>query len=289
MGLRAFEAAARQMSFTRAARELGLTQGAISHQIRELEGLLGKRLFHRRGRGLTLTTEGRVYLDYASEALERLKAGAASLNRYDSILNVSTSSTFARKWLMPRLDQFNMTFPDLDLRISSTPRLDDLLANGIDITIQQGEGEWSQLNCKKLCSELIFPVCSPALLTPGALLERLSDLRRHVLLHSRNRTTWRDWLTSHGMTTDPAEHGPVLEDAGQAIDAAIAGQGVALAYGVLVSHDLAGGRLVRPLEEAVPASFGYWTVCSPKSANQTKIIRFREWLATEATRSAHNP
>lgn len=286
MGLKAFEAAARLMNFTRAAKELGLTQGAISHQIRELEGILGKRLFERRSRGIALTKEGQVYLDYAREALEQLKAGAASLKRHNNVLTVSAPSSFTRKWLMPRLDELSTTLPDLDLWISAKRQRDSLLADGVDVAIRQGDGKWPRLDCKKFCSESIFPVCSPALLTPGALLERLGDLRRHVLLHDRDRTTWREWLATHGVATDPADHGPVLDNVGLAIDAAIAGQGVALAHGVLASHDLEGSRLVRPLREAVPASFGYWTVCPPKVANETKIIRFREWLSLQASKSA---
>jgi len=282
-GLRVFEAAARLLNFTRAAKELGLTQGAVSHQIRELEELLGTRLFNRRHRGLSLTEEGRIYLVFARDAIDRMRAGSEALNRRDAVLTVAMSPTFAGKWMAPRLGDFAASHPDIDLRISASRANGDFSSNGVDLAVRRGDGDWDGLNCRRICEEEIFPVCGKSLLTPGTLLERPDDLRRHVLLHDRDRTGWTSWLTTIGVATDPAGQGPVFDDAIAAMNAAIAGQGVALAPSVLASHDLAGGRLVRPLAQSVPASSSYWTVCPENRSEEPKILAFRAWLSEQAS------
>ena len=282
-GLRTFETSARLLNFTRAAEELNLTQGAISHQIRELEEILGVRLFDRRHRGLALTDAGRTYLAHAREALESLRAGADALDQRDAVLTVTVSPNFANKWLVPRLGNFTAAHPEIDLRISASRRHTDFAADGIDLAIRHGIGDWPHLAVQRLCPEEIFPVCGPALLTPGALLERPSDLRRHTLLHDRDRTGWRQWLVTFGVPADIADQGPVFSDTSLAIDAAVAGQGVALARSALAIHDLEGGRLVRPMAEFVPAAFAYWIVCPKASANEGKIAAFRDWLVAQAS------
>ncbi len=281
-GLRSFETAARLLNFTRAAEELNLTQGAISHQIRELEEALGVRLFDRRHRGLNLTDAGRIYLVHAREALESLRAGAEALAKRDAVLTVTVSPNFANKWLVPRLGDFSAAHPEIDLRISASRRHTDFASDDIDLAVRHGTGDWPHLHVQRLCKEEIYPVCGPALLTPWALLERPGDLRRHTLLHDRDRAGWRQWLISFGVPAGIADQGPVFSDTSLAIDAAVAGQGVALARSALAALDLAGGRLVRPMQESLPAPFAYWIVCPKASANEPKIAAFREWLLIQA-------
>jgi LysR family glycine cleavage system transcriptional activator len=282
-GLRTFETAARLLNFTRVAEELNLTQGAISHQIRELEEVLGVRLFERKHRGLSLTDAGRIYLIHTHEALESLRAGADEIRQRDAVLTVTVSANFANKWLVPRLGNFSATHPEIDLRISASRRHTDFATDGIDLAVRHGTGDWPHLHVQRLCPEEIFPVCGPALLTPGALLARANDLRRHTLLHDRDRTGWRQWLITFGVAPEIANQGPVFSDTSLAIDAAVAGQGVALARSALVIYDLEGGRLVRPLAESVPAAFAYWIVCPKASANEGKVAIFRDWLITQAS------
>jgi LysR family transcriptional regulator, glycine cleavage system transcriptional activator len=281
-GLRTFETSARLLNFTRAAEELNLTQGAISHQIRELEEVLGVRLFDRRHRGLALTEAGRIYLIHTREALESLRAGAEALGKRDAVLTVTVSPNFANKWLVPRLGNFSAAHPEIDLRISAARRHTDFATDDIDLAVRHGTGDWPHLHVQRLCPEEIFPVCGPGLLTPGALLERPGDLRRHTLLHDRDRTGWRQWLITFGVPADIADHGPVFSDTSLAIDAAVAGQGVALARSALAIHDLDGRRLVRPMTESVSAAFAYWIVCPKASANESKIAIFRDWLVAQA-------
>lgn len=282
--LRAFEAAARISSFTRAAHELHLTQGAISHQVRELERQLGARLFQREGRGLTLTEAGRSLLPFVREALDRLRVGAETVARGQraGVLTVSVSPNFANKWLVPRLGRFLDAHPDIDLRISASMRHVQFTQDDIDIAIRHGEGDWPHLHATRLCVEEVFPVCSPALLRPGLRLEVPHDLCGHVLIHDRNHTAWRQWLTAFGVSDIDAPHGPVFNQASLAVDAAVAGQGVALARTGLAVLDLIGGRLVRPLSQATPAHFAYWIVCPKATSEVRKIARFRAWLLEQA-------
>lgn len=281
--LRAFEAASRLLNFTRAAEELNLTQGAISHQIAELETLLATRLFERRARGLALTEAGRRYLPFAREALERLRAGAAALarRRGPQVLTVSVSPNFASKWLVPRLGDFLAAHPEIDLRIGAARRHVDFAADDIDLAVRHGTGDWPHLHVTRLCPEWIFPVCSAALLSRGEPPHGPADLARLPLLHDRDRAPWRQWLSAFGPAPEDLE-GPVFSDTSLAIDAAVSGQGVALARSALAALDLAAGRLVRPVAEALPAPFAYWIVCPKAEAARREVAQFRDWLLAQA-------
>lgn len=283
--VRAFEASARHASFTRAANELNVTQSAVSHAIRELEARLGVALFHREGRALELTDAGKLYLPYVSDAIARLRAGDQALldpTRRARVLTVSVSPSFAAKWLAPRLGSFADANPDLDLRISAAPQHIDFSDSEIDVAVRHGDGSWPQLSCTRLCEETMFPVCSPALLK-GKRPRTPADLPALALIHQRNTDAWRDWLAAFGVNAPArALHGPTYSEMSLAIDAAIAGQGIALARSALEDRDLREGRLTRPLAEERPAPFAYWIVCPKPSAELPKIIRFREWLLREA-------
>ena len=284
--LRAFETASRLLNFTQAAAELNLTQGAISHQIRELESLLAVRLFERRARGLALTEAGQRYLPFAREALERLRAGAAALarRRGPRVLTVTVSPNFASKWLVPRLGDFLTAHPDLDLRISASRHHVDFAGEDIDLALRHGTGDWPHLHVTRLCPEWIFPVCSPVLLS-GPRPVAPAELPRLTLLHDRDRGPWRQWLAACGLAVEEL-HGPVFSDTSLAIDAASAGQGVALARSALAALDLAAGRLRRPVTEALPAPFAYWIVCPRANAERPAIRLFRDWLLRQAAADA---
>ncbi len=283
--VRAFESAARLESFTRAAHELNITQSAVSHAVRELELRLNQSLFLRDGRRLALTDAGRRYLPFAAEALARLRAGDQAVidpGRRARVLTVSVSPSFAAKWLVPRLGAFSAAHPDLELRISATPTHIDFSDGEIDVAVRHGDGNWPDLACTRLCAETMFPVCSPSLLRN--LPKTPADLARSLLIHHRNADAWRAWLSAHGVPAPASRvvRGPVFNEMSLVIDAAIAGQGVALARSALAEHDLRDGRLVRPMPDEQPATFAYWIVCPKRTADSAKVARFREWLLEEA-------
>jgi len=283
--VRAFEAAARLSSFTRAAAELNVTQSAVSYSVRELEQRLKTRLFTREGPRLALTDAGRTYLPYAGEALERLRAGDRALTdpgRKDRVLTISVSPSFAAKWLVPRLGDFLSVHPDIDLRISANPAHVDFADGEIDLAVRHGTGDWPGLSCTRLCEEAMFPVCSPALLQ-GDPPTSPADLTRHVLFHHRRPDEWRDWFAAVGVDPGPnVAHGPVLNEMSLSIDAAIAGQGVALARTALASRDLADGRLIRPMRHETAADFAYWIVCPHATARRPNVRRCTAWLLEQA-------
>ena len=284
--LRAFEAAATHLNFTQAALALHQTQGAISHQIRELERRLGVKLFERQPRGISLTDAGSVYLPFVREALDRLRAGSRALSskRNVNVLTVSVSPNFAAKWLVPRLGAFFEQYPQIDLRISATMQHVDFGDGGIDVAVRHGTGDWPHLHVTQLCAEEVFPVYGATLHSGSARIESLDDLQRAALLHDRTREGWEPWLRNFrsDLHEFKLDKGPVFSQTSLVIDAAVAGQGVALARSALAAVDLIAGRLVRPLREVAPARFAYWIVC-PKAASADSPVReFTQWLCAQA-------
>jgi LysR family transcriptional regulator, glycine cleavage system transcriptional activator len=281
--IRAFEAAARLSSFTRAAEDLNITQGAVSHSVRELETRLKVDLFVRTNRTLKLTDAGRLYLPFAAQALSLLRDGERAFldpARRDHVITVSVSPSFAAKWLVPRLGAFVARYPDIDLRISASAAHVDFRDGEIDLAVRHGDGDWPTLQCTRLCEEMLFPVCSPLLKNPP---RKLSDLARHVLIHHRDNEAWKAWLAAVGERSvpDPAR-GIVLNEMSLAIDAAVAGQGIALARTALAARDVEEGRLIRPMAHETPAEFAYWIVYPRSARKKLKIARFEEWLLGEA-------
>jgi LysR family glycine cleavage system transcriptional activator len=286
--LKAFEAAARHESFTRAAEELCVTQGAVSHQVKALEAELGLKLFNRERQRLVITEAGRAYLVVVRDAFDRIGDGTARLlqRQRGGALTVSTSPNFAAKWLVHRLSRFAETHPEIDLRVSASMHHVDFAREDIDLAIRHGDGTDSGLHVTRLCTEEMFPVCSPKLLNGRNRLRAPSDLNRFALLHVNDRQGWRQWLDFADVGDVDAARGPILNQASMAIDAAVDGQGVALARTALAAWDLIGGRLVRPFEIAMPVSFAYWIVCSKAVAKLPKIVAFSEWLLAEAAADA---
>lgn len=282
--LKAFEAAARHGSFTRAAEELCVTQGAVSHQVKALEGELGLMLFRRERQRLAITEAGRTYLETVRDAFDRLAAGTERLLQRQGAgsLTVSTSPNFAAKWLVHRLARFADAHPGIELRIGATVQHVDFARDDVDLAIRHGDGVWPGLHVTRLCVERLFPVCSPALLRGRRGLRSPADLARHTLLHLNDRQDWAKWIEAAGVTGVDRTRGPVFDQANLAIDAAIGGQGVALARTALVAWDLLSGRLMRPFGPALAVSYAYWIVCPKATATQPKIAAFRDWLLAEA-------
>ena len=279
--LRAFEAAARHVSFTRAAEELSVTQGAVSHQVKALESELGIKFFNREQQRLSITEAGREYLAVVRDALDRIADGTERLVQRQSsgMLTVSTSPDFAAKWLVHRLGRFAEVHPEIDLRVSATMHHVDFAREDVDIAVRHGDGHWSGLHVTRLCSEHLFAVCSPTL---ASKLGRPADVLKLPLLHLDERTAWFAWLDAAGVSGTDAIHGPILNRASMLIDAAVDGQGIALARTTLAAWDLINRRLVRPFSVALPLSKSYWIVSPKATASLPKLVAFRDWLLAQA-------
>jgi LysR family transcriptional regulator, glycine cleavage system transcriptional activator len=281
--LRAFEAAARHGSFTRAAEELCLTQGAISHQVKALEDELGVKLFNREHQRLVITQAGRAYLVEVGDALDRIAIATERLveRQRSGALTISTSPDFAAKWLVHRLGKFAQSHPEIDLRLSAAMHRVDFAREDVDVAVRHGKGDWEGLHVERLCAEQLFPVCSPRLVEAGNLT-RPADILKFPLLHLDTREDWAVWLDSAGVAGADVSRGSIMNHASMLIDAAIDGQGIALARTVLAAWDLVHGRLVRPFAQALPLSRSYWIVCPKATASLPKIRTFNNWLLAEA-------
>jgi LysR family glycine cleavage system transcriptional activator len=282
--LRAFEAAARHQSFTKAADELSVTQGAVSHHIKALEAELGVPLFHRSHHGLALTAAGQTYLPVLRDAFDRLAFGTKQLLAVEQVnrLTISVTPNFAAKWLVPRLGQFIKQHPELDLRIGAKEQHVDFAVEDIDLAVRHGLGDWPDLHVTKLTCEELFPVCSPRLLECTGLLRRPADLRHATLLHLNDREDWQKWLNVAGVGDIDLSRGVVFDQASLALEAAADGQGVALARTTLATGDLLAGRLVRPFACGLMRNYSYFIVCPSAFAERPKIKATRNWLLKEA-------
>jgi LysR family glycine cleavage system transcriptional activator len=283
-GLRAFEAAARHLSFTNAATELNVTQTAISHQIRRLEQELGIRLFVRQNRSLVLTPEARDYLPGVRAAFNDLRLATDRLLRKDNdhVLTVSTLASLAAKWLLPRLSAFQEAHPGIDVRITTSSTLVDFKGGDVDTAIRYGRGRWPGLRADWLTADELFPVCSPALLGGNRPLKCPEDLAHYTLLHSSGGydDDWRLWLTAAGLPTNISEQpGLTFDLILMTVQAAIDGIGVAMGRTSYVEADIAKGRLVVPFKITLPADAGFYLVSPEARADSPKLAAFRQWLA----------
>jgi LysR family glycine cleavage system transcriptional activator len=286
--LKTFEAAARHESFTRAAEELCVTQGAVSQQVKALEEGLGIKLFNRERQRLIITEAGRDYLVIVRDALDRIALGTERLLQRQNagVLTVSTSPDFAAKWLVHRLGHFAEAHSGIDLRVSATLHHVDFAREEVDLAVRHGDGNWLGLDAVQLSSEQLFAVCSPKLLSGRRRLGKPADLLKLPLIHLDNREDWTKWLRAVGVDEGKVAHGPVLNRPSMVIDAATNGQGVALARTTLAAWDLINGRLVRPFRDSLPLSKTYWIICPKATSNVPKIVTFRTWLLSEAAEDA---
>src|SRR3954453_14203920 len=282
-GLRAFESAARHLSFTNAASELNVTQTAISHQIRRLEEELGMRLFVRQNRALALTPQAKAYLPGVRAAFNDLRLATDRLLRRDDdrVLTVSTLASLAAKWLLPRISKFQESHPGIDVRITTSTSLVDFRSGDVDAAIRYGRGNWSGLRADWLMADELFPVCSPALLKGGKPLKCPEDLRDHVLLHTSNFNSddWRLWLTAAGLpAVFSRQPGVTFDLVFMTVQAAIDGLGVAMGRSAYVEDDIAKGRLVVPFKITLPTDAGFYLVSPAGRSDPPKLSAFRQWL-----------
>jgi LysR family glycine cleavage system transcriptional activator len=282
--LKTFEAAARHESFTRAAEELCVTQGAVSHQVKALEAELGVKLFARARQRLNITDAGRDYLTVVRDALDRIAVGTERLvqRQTSGRLTVSTSPDFASKWLVHRLGRFSEAHPTIDLNVSGTLHHVDFAREDVDVAVRHGDGKWLGLDAVRMCPEHLFAVCSPKLVAGRNRALKPSDVTKFPLLRLDGSEGWSQWLEAAGVGDADLTRGPVLNRASMLIDAAVDGQGVALARTTLAAWDLLNHRLVRPFDVAVPLTKSYWIVCPKATSTLPKIATFRDWLLAEA-------
>lgn len=289
--LKAFEAAARLLSFTKAGEELHLTQSAVSRQMKELEGQLGVALFQRRHRALSLTDAGQALYPSVTQVLSTMRAATDRLRALSGrrMLSVTTTQSLASLWLIPRLGSFTRTHPDVDVRISADTRVLDLERDGLDIAIRHGPPSLAGPNAVKLFGERVFPVCSPKLLQdPKRPLREPADLRHHVLLQYDDPegrhpwVHWRTWLEVERLTELRPAGSLLFSGYDQIIPAAIAGHGVALGRTPLVQGAIESGELVEPFERRADPARAYFAIMSTSSGGRPEVAEFVAWLRNEA-------
>jgi LysR family transcriptional regulator, glycine cleavage system transcriptional activator len=282
--LPSFEAAARHLSFSKAADELHVTHGAVSRAIRNLEKHLGIQLFTRSVRAVRLTPMGASFAADVRQILDQLAAATlATTGQQSSVLNVSTLDTFASKWLVPRLFKFRRENPGIDVRLSTSERLADFVSDGIDIAIRYGRGQYPGVTSDLLMKEDVFPVCSPKLLEGPDPLRTTADLKHHTLIHDNFHIDWAMWLRMAGIGDIDAHKGPSFYSSEHVLQAAVQGEGVALGRSALVADDLSTGRLVRPFALSLPAELAYYIVYPPAALKRSKVRVFRDWVLVEAS------
>jgi LysR family glycine cleavage system transcriptional activator len=283
--LRAFESAARHRTFSRAAEELCVTQGAVSRQIAKLESHVGMSLFRRGSRRLELTFEGARFYGFVHEAFERILDAMEIFSQQSeqSVLKIKVPPTFGIRWFVPRLVQFHGLHPEMDVQITTSHQPVDFSQEHIDVAVHWGAGDWEGLAADYLIGEELTPVCSPALLQ-GKALRKPSDLAQHILLHSMNRTNdWRIWLEAAAAPEVDWTRALKFENSGLTYQAAIDRLGVVVAQRAFIEDDLATGRLVAPFKLVVPGERAYYLVYPPNRLKQAKVAQFRDWLLDMAT------
>ncbi|AIU27957.1 XRE family transcriptional regulator [Pandoraea pnomenusa] len=280
--LRAFEAAARLESFSRAAEELFVTHGAISHQIRALEQELGTTLFARNGKRISITPAGRQYatsiraaLDDIAQATRKLQAGTRSERR----LVLTTMPSFASRWLTPRIGRFIDRHPELEVELRCSAHLIDFERDDVDVALRMGKGNWPGLHIEKVLDDVFFPACSPVY-NGGQLPHTAEEFRRSTLLRSEGEP-WAPWFTAAGFELPEPTQGMMYEDSGMLSQAAIVGQGVALVRRSLAVGDIMAGRLVRLSDVDTPCEWDYYFVCPPAVLETQRVQAFRTWFLEE--------
>ncbi|CAN7248606.1 transcriptional regulator GcvA [Mesorhizobium sp. LjRoot246] len=294
--LRTLEAAARHLNFTRAADELGLTPAAVSHQVKEIEDQLGLVLFTRTSRTIRLTEAGTVLFEASTDALDllgRAVSRAQKLTRGTALLKVTLDAQFASKWLMRRVDDFRKHHPSIELRFDIAYEVRDFELDDIDVGIRFGAGKYPGLRAHRLFDNILIPVCSPSLLTSGPPLREPRDLFNHTLAHiewSRQGVTWpnwRMWMAAAGVNDFDDSRTVVFKNSTDAVQAALDGNAVALADFAMVANDLSQGRLVQPFELGlrVAPEFAYFLVYPESTADDPRIVAFREWILEEVAKT----
>lgn len=283
--LRIFEVAARHGSYSRAADELHVTHSAVSQRIKLLEADLGIRLFTRRGTRMILTPNGRqlvqsvkTAIDEISNAVERIRPARKSAE-----LTVSLLPVMAARWLVPRMSRFNKRHPDISINIKTSRSLANLGSDGVDVAIRFGAGQWKGMEAVKLFDEELYPVCSPNF-NGGRLPKKSEDLLAMPLLRDIN-LPWQNWLNHAGIKQKANVRGTSFSDANLLLEAAIAGQGIALARGSLAAPEISSGRLVRLFKVSLRTAYSHYVVYPVTTKKLMPVTAFRDWLLEEARRS----
>lgn len=282
--LKAFEAAGRHLSFTIAARELGVTQAAVSHQIKSLEEQLGAPLFKRLPRKLELTAAGSRLLRSASTAFDEISNALAAIdsNADTRSLVVRLPPTFAARWLLPRLKSFSTQHPEIDLRITHSNLPVDFAVEDIDLAITWGDGKWTGVDAQPVLQLDFFPVCAPDYQRADAPLTDLNNLAHYSLLHDAGYDNWQAWLDAAGVKDINVRRGTVIDDTNVLIRAAIDGQGIALCSSTFIEEHLDSGRLIRPFEQTLHTDLAYYAVCPDSHLRRPPVHAFRSWLIDHA-------
>lgn len=286
--VRVFEAAARHENFTVAAAELGMTQAAVSYQVRLLEERLGLPLFRRERRRVVLTDAGRRAGTQLAAAFDAIDAAFAGIRAEDeAVLTVSTSNTFANTWLVWRLGGFHLAHPSMAVRLLTSDALADFAAQEVDVAIRSGRGGWPGLAATRLLDIDFTPMCSPAFLQAQGGAIAPADLPRLPLINADD-PWWAHWLAGEGVAAPDHASRPGVRLDSQAHEghAAMAGQGVALLTPFFWRHDLAEGRLVRLSARTATRGYAYWLVYPETRAKVAKVRRFRDWLLAEMRKDA---
>lgn len=290
--LKAFDAAARHLSFTKAAQDLHVTPAAISHQIKEMEEQMGAALFTRTSRTMRLTRAGTILRAAVAQSLDGLTQALSRIRQLEnsSQLRVSASPSIAAKWLVPRLDRFLARMPGADVRLDVANGDVDFERDGVDVAVRFGENSFPGRRVDRLFADVIFPICSPALLARGRPIREPRDLLQYTLIHLDWEAqgavwpNWRMWMQAAGVTGFDDRRGLHFSHSSLAIQAALDGQGVALGDSTLAADDIAAGRLVKPFELSLksPPQFAYYLVCPMETADQPMVSAFRDWILSEA-------
>jgi LysR family transcriptional regulator, glycine cleavage system transcriptional activator len=290
-GLRAFEATARHLSLTRAATELSLTQGAISHQLRNLEELLGDKLFERHGNEMALTEMGKDYLPSARAALTELQiATDRAIERHrGASLTIACLGTFAIKCLLPNLGDFLQSRPEANVRVRTLAPHAPLSPDDYDVSIQYGSSDdWTGMVARRITDEELFPVCSPALLQAPGALAIPQDLSRQVVIRTSSpfilSDDWPLWLEKAGVPGQQFAGEMSCDLLYPSYQAAMAGLGVAMGRSAVVEGDLKAGRLVAPFDIRLSSPLGYHLVMTSRRAQLAKVAEFCEWAEAHFSR-----
>lgn len=281
--IRVFEAAARHLSFTRAAVELGMTQAAVSYQIKLLEERLGEPLFLRLPRRLELTEIGQRLAPEMTRSFDILRDAFADLARAESTLIVNTMHTFAAQWLAPRLGRFQLLQPQVAVRLETTNRLVDFGRDEVDVVVRAGKGNWPGLVAHELLRVRYTPMLSPELAASIGGVREPADILKLPLLDPRD-PWWVNWLSAHGLPLDilAGQTTPSLSMQALDAEAAMAGMGVALLTPAYYRNEIAAGRLIQPFERVLDEGTAYWLAYPEARRNVPKIRKFRDWLLSEA-------
>jgi LysR family glycine cleavage system transcriptional activator len=295
--LRAFEAAARHLSFVDAADELAVTPAAVSHQVKALEAHLGVALFQRLPRGLVLTEQARILAPQLTRGFDRLAEAVARVRVDDvqTVLSVTVLPSFAVRWLLPRLAGFRRLNPGLEIEVRAQHQAVDFRGERVDIALRYGRGGWPGLHVERFLDDAVFPVCSPQLLDGPHPLRRPEDLRHHTLIHDvvtgddEPWVTWQHWLLHFGLDDIDHRRGPRYSDSHMMLEAAAAGEGVALGRSSIMADDLVRGRLIRPFPDIQVADYAYHFLCRTDAIDRPGVRAFRDWLIATAAEDTAAP